>query len=458
MKIRRIKIKNFKSIKEQDIKWISNVNMLYGFNNSGKSNMLKFIEMLFSRKLEKQKLAHSTEFDFEDDNEKFPNTDWWDGIIDRAPFIFRNMKRETPIEFEVWVDIPIKTLVEIDEKLILEMKGLYFNDEQVAAAKAQSDQLNVEAKAAGQGSEEAEVQSEFYRSISNANKSGEKDSVQFRFKGQITSLGEFDATMKLTEVGVYNHLIFDGEEYFVDATATTPFIHENKFQVFSGILSFLNDSVLFLDNDRYFTSESYENVYVSESIGPKNFKSWVHRFSLDPFSRDRLQSIIKEMSSFNPGGDAAEVRSEQNSPFSKGMEMIFGEIRDEINILFENSVSGSKILPIESYGTGIQQLFYLLFRVSLSRPKVLIIEELELNLSPKYQYKLLRHLLEKMIMPDEHPLSQIIFTTHSPMLCYNSDFVIFQASINENGESNFKRMSQKDVKDFYPAELAKVFN
>lgn len=50
IKLQEINVTNFKSLINTKIDMFDNINMFYGFNNSGKSNIFKFLEILFSSK------------------------------------------------------------------------------------------------------------------------------------------------------------------------------------------------------------------------------------------------------------------------------------------------------------------------------------------------------------------------------------------------------------------------
>ncbi|MBN6066695.1 AAA family ATPase [Aggregatibacter actinomycetemcomitans] len=65
MHIKIIKIKNFRSIKKQEIS-LENINVFYGLNDVGKSNVLKALNLFFN-----DKISHYEEFDFSKDFCKF---------------------------------------------------------------------------------------------------------------------------------------------------------------------------------------------------------------------------------------------------------------------------------------------------------------------------------------------------------------------------------------------------
>src|ERR1700761_4096904 len=50
MIITSITVNNFKSLLNLDVNSLSSINLFYGYNNSGKSNLLKFLEIVFKKK------------------------------------------------------------------------------------------------------------------------------------------------------------------------------------------------------------------------------------------------------------------------------------------------------------------------------------------------------------------------------------------------------------------------
>ena len=127
------------------------------------------------------------------------------------------------------------------------------------------------------------------------------------------------------------------------------------------------DSFLVVSADRYLTEESLPKQ--SETpilLNSKTFKGWLFDLSL---SRPGYQTFeeVKEMFAADP--------------FAIG-EVGFSRIADEIEIMIKDQ----KIrLPIGRLGSGYQQILYIVANLVLAKQKMLGIEELEINLSPKLQ-------------------------------------------------------------------------
>ena len=102
LQIKYLKVENFKSLVKVNAVGFSNMNFIHGYNNSGKSNLLKFLELLFSNKT-----FTSTEEYYDDNNIKRTRkkidatTPFWNGYIYDMPFIFTKNNRDESIKFEV---------------------------------------------------------------------------------------------------------------------------------------------------------------------------------------------------------------------------------------------------------------------------------------------------------------------------------------------------------------------
>ena len=106
MQINYLKVENFKSLVKVDATGFGSVNFIHGFNNSGKSNFLKFLELLFSRKTVTIPESYTDELNILRTRNKVAEiTPFWRGYIYDMPFIFTNNKRQTSILFEVQLEL-----------------------------------------------------------------------------------------------------------------------------------------------------------------------------------------------------------------------------------------------------------------------------------------------------------------------------------------------------------------
>jgi len=212
---------------------------------------------------------------------------------------------------------------------------------------------------------------------------------------------------------------------------------------------------LLLDNDRYFNTEYADNISL-DPLTPRTFNNWFHNLSLDQTRRDRFLSIVKEISLFKASGDAHFQENEKNSPIHDNLRFEFGKIANTIEVYLSNS--NSQVFPLSNFGTGIQQILYILAKIAERKPKIILIEEIELNLSPTYQFELIQHFNHTIIgeKPEERKAFQLFFTTHNPALCIYDHFIVYKITINGNGESSALKTGKEErdkIKQFYPKDV-----
>lgn len=462
MLLKKIEIKNFKSFKHQEIYDLSHINMIYGYNNSGKSNLLKFIEIIFRRKLSESQTSTVPGTDESFTEETYGG--WWEGLIEAEPYIFRNGDRTKDIKFSITIAAR-KDRIQESIDFYEDLKEKYFSDKDVKSAKEKVEELEKKIqKLEEEGDKDEELPElktdagkarDRLSALKEANKD-EGTNVELEISGRLISRGRYDSEMKLDSVKIFDRFIFrtedTSEKYFEEIEEEISEL-EDPYAKFNDILSLFDDAVLFLDNDRYFTSEKVDKNIDSPS--PKTFKNWLYNLYLNPYSFKEYNDIISQVEKFDPSsdGDAIITAMERNSPL-KPIELNFGRTpNDELLLLLGNQIDSVDRLPLESYGTGIQQIFYILARISEFRPKIILLEELELNLSPKYQEKLVQHILLNLIKKDDYDVNQLFFTTHSPLLSIHHEYQIHQVTINEEGETKFNKVNKEDISSFYPQEV-----
>src|ERR1043166_8788335 len=107
MRVTKLTIENYKSFLRQTGDWFADVNMIYGHNNSGKSNLLRFIELIFRPKLRITPVVVEGKAQ---DLQEFG--DYWEGIIQNEPYIFRGDVRGTAINVEVSIELSEADLID----------------------------------------------------------------------------------------------------------------------------------------------------------------------------------------------------------------------------------------------------------------------------------------------------------------------------------------------------------
>ena len=106
--------------------------------------------------------------------------------------------------------------------------------------------------------------------------------------------------------------------------------------------------------------------------------------------------------------------------------------------------TNSERLPINSFGTGVMQILLLLSTIFETNSRIVLIEELELNLSPKVQQELLK-LLTNII--GNKKIDQVIFTSHSDILGKAEGLSVFKVQMT-NGVSGVQHLENAE-EEFY---------
>ena len=117
MKIRRIDIRGFRSLKKTQVTGLMSKNIFYGDNGSGKSNVLLALETIFkSKQLEP---GISVEGEAIGDSQPRRSTPFWRGEIPNFGDDFY-MGGGDPISFEVFLKVVTSFFAGLDEDGILE--------------------------------------------------------------------------------------------------------------------------------------------------------------------------------------------------------------------------------------------------------------------------------------------------------------------------------------------------
>jgi AAA15 family ATPase/GTPase len=398
MRITKIEVENFKSLKNLSVSNFLNVNMIYGYNNSGKSNLLKFIELVFSTREYKTQLPIENPSLRTESQTKKEN--FWDKSILNQPFIFRK-------EGEKKFDIKFSIYLELDTEFLSKNVSGYDN--------LQKDFI-------GKG-----VQV-----------------VNLRIDGAIEQLGDFNAQQRLVDVSLGGKTIYESEKN--SEPKIFPGAKHSTFREFQSLMSLFNDCVILLDNDRYFINE--DEKISDDDLSAKNFKNKIFELHLKYLKDEEFKGLNDFLKSFNiESADKVFANNEKSSPF-KNFQFEFIRFNSEIEVMLTNDFGK---FPLSSFGTGVQQIIFILSKIFLSNKKIILIEEIELNLSPKYQIELIEFINKGLITNKK--ISQLFYTTHSPLLCYRTEFRSLQARIDENGVSTIETVTPNptDVTKFREA-------
>jgi len=151
-------------------------------------------------------------------------------------------------------------------------------------------------------------------------------------------------------------------------------------------------------------------------LSPKNFKQWLFGLYLD---KERYSKFEEVQKLFNA------------KPFEFG-ELGFSHDKGQTEIMVKK---GAVRLPISRMGSGLQQILFLIATVVVYKNKLLGIEELEINLSPKAQKEIFE-ILKKYVNSSPNVLDQVIITSHSDYFEDREDVKCFAVELNQQESSS----------------------
>lgn len=393
MQITHLKAKNFKSLVDINATGFSSINFIHGYNNSGKSNFLKFLELLFSRKTTMIPEDYIDEFGIPRTRRKIATyNSFWNGYIYDLPFIFTKNRREDNIAFEVKLELGNEEYPHSKE--LTEAGYLYTN----------------------------------------------RTSTPIEIKGEIISLNQNDSQMILKEVNLKGVIIYSyntGAPRFFEAPNNSPLA--NNEELFNEVMDVFTNCVMLIESERYFNKEKLSQE-PPDIFSTANFKNWLYGLSLDADRFEKFTSLITFLDKFSITSKVGKVLEAnlKSYPFTK-TKMNFSRFKDEIEVMLENPIGR---FPLKNFGTGVQQLLYILSRIFDTQSRIVLIEELELNLSPEYQELIVNNL---QIFLQEKKINQVFFTSHSDYL-HRKDFKVYEVSIDENGKSEIKSSTYGGLK------------
>lgn len=126
-------------------------------------------------------------------------------------------------------------------------------------------------------------------------------------------------------------------------------------------------------------------------------------------------------------------------PFSLGeLDVALDQHSDQIDIGF---IRPQGRLPLESLGSGSQQLLLVLGQVFLNDFSIIALEEPEMNLSPQRQQELMIA-LRRLMQDPAVKLNQLFISTHSPYLEFSENF--YDVTLDERGHTRVRKtLAQK---------------
>jgi hypothetical protein len=250
--------------------------------------------------------------------------------------------------------------------------------------------------------------------------------------GRMTYIDDNAAEMVLDKAAFNKHYVV----FEADAAGKKSFFPsikglaaDKQLLYFEKLMNLLANSFRVLSSDRYLTSELLSSESGQEiALTPKTFKGWLFKLSLSRGGHDAFEEIRKMFVS---------------DPFSVG-EIGFSQEREEIEIMVKEQ---NVRLPISRLGSGYQQILYIIANLVLNKKKMLGIEELEINLSPRAQ-KILFDKLKKHIYTYSDLLTQLIITSHSDVFEFRKDVRVY--GVEHNGKhTTVTQWSQMKRKRFF---------
>lgn len=385
MQIKNVEVKNYRSLKGVTVGSLDRINMFYGYNNTGKSNFLRFIELVFRRKVRSGPVKYMVDGVLKEERTEEPSG-WWEGEFSHMAFMFTDDKRELVITFVILMDVAHSELGGLQKKLATDFLA------------------------------------------------GDHGTAHIHLEGTIRSVSYVDSEISLTKVIINKKIAFDssaGEashRYFPSSKNLL-----GQAETLNSLLAIFNDCVLFLGSERYLTEE-LEISNVPSKLHAQNAKNWLFGYYMDPQKYAKFEEFITFVKAYqneHKKEDTAKSAWRQ-WPLSTG-DVGFGRFGQNIDLMLRNAKGR---FPLSSYGTGVQQILYLLAKLFFTPACIVLIEEIELNLSPTAQRELFIN-FQRLLAAKR--LDQVLFTTHSNYFNYRGDFRIYEAVLDKNGYTSINR-------------------
>lgn len=254
MYIHQFSVKNYRSLKDVSVGGLSNAVIFYGDNDSGKSNILSFLEIVFKPKY--------TEQIIEAPGERFAqktSTGFWTGQIDNFSNNFYRNSQE-PITFSLIIKIARSELQKIGNFPKFFIESLPKNRKE--------DLLVVE--------------------------------------GQITSIGEDRAEMSLMSAKLNGKDFYDGTKEnpeFLPAKDFDNLSPAEKRDIFDIVMNSLDNAFLRIPPDRFLSEEQEKPRGTKVELSSKTLKNWLFQSSHDQNSEQLVRQIVQQFNSkpFNHG-------------------------------------------------------------------------------------------------------------------------------------------------------------
>ncbi|HEY9166633.1 MAG TPA: AAA family ATPase [Candidatus Kryptonia bacterium] len=206
---------------------------------------------------------------------------------------------------------------------------------------------------------------------------------------------------------------------------------------FARLVEPFNDCVALIESSRDMVPVPFNYDGQVEPIGSHNFKHFLHTLYLSDKGHSEFEQINDV---FN------------KDPFKLGI-ISFGKPGNQLEVMIQQN--GIR-LPIKHMGSGVLQFLYIIARAIHTKSRVICIEELEQNLSPKNQELVLAK-LQSMIADKANNIDQVIISSHSPVYADGNLGAVYllekKGDITRNQSRLTKKMNEGFKEHLFPAAL-----
>ena len=350
MIIHSASIKGFRSLADVTVGKLGKVNILYGENGAGKSNVLAALETLF--RVERVEQLESAVGVFM----RGELSDFVDNFT-----IGKDGKRGTSITISAQIGFDDSDLLKIPKfDAFLKAHKIY--------------------------------------------KGGHDQWVIITADLESTVPGRATKTIRNASVNrkpLYDYAVSD--RYFPGLSAPAKERQDSVEELFA----YLINSFAVIHAERFLRDEKSGDAVIS-TLSSEHFKRWLLTLSE---SRGEKYGIFEGI-----------VNRIKGAPFEFGIIRPFAEDA-EVGLLVTDS--DGRELMIERVGTGIQQIVLLISHIVSVKAKVIGIEEVELNLSPRLQYRVLDLLKNMAGEGPDKTINQLFLTSHSHHLSRRADACLY---------------------------------
>jgi len=221
--------------------------------------------------------------------------------------------------------------------------------------------------------------------------------LTFTFEGIIYFIGQGDhdySEFKIESIKNGSVVIYS----YASDVAYFPSIDNEKSnqsslaKAFTRLVDIFNDCVYVVSSSRDMHDTPMQSDEV-KLLAPETFKQFLYSLYLSTTKHKLFEKIDSVYS---------------QAPFNFG-KISFSNDAGKLEIMIQET---DFRLPIKYLGTGALQSLYIISSIICSRSKIVCLEELEQNLSPRKQFQFLRKIQGMMVDPNLS-LSQLIISSHS---------------------------------------------